>query len=359
MNVLSVEVTTKALMADPIDEAYSLLLDHGPEYGPFALSNHAPMAVEAMVRLGRADAVAPWLARYAARLGPQPAPRRAIDGEAWEAALGDARRFADWRALFDRELAHGPWAAVLATWTPRLAPGLVGAALHGVLRAAQATRALAERDTVPRRRELAQGLAYWAATFHRLPGGAGAAPRPAADVLRAVPFLPAAQRHLDGSIVDALAPLADFAPFHGVLGLVDVAGADPEALLSDITAVLAGAYLANVRTASLIALIHFVTGPSAVRLLFPHVDDATRPLLLAHAWQAGAALLCVYGSTAELGTAPEPLPSRTALIDGAIATGDEHAIKFVEACLREDAIRPAPVFRAAARDAIARLAGEI
>ena len=38
-------------------------------------------------------------------------------------------------------------------------------------------------------------------------------------------------------------------------------------------------------------------------------------------------------------------------------TGDEHAIKFVEACLREDAIRPAPAFRAAARDAIERLAG--
>jgi hypothetical protein len=345
-------------MPDPIDDAYTLLLAHGPEYGPFGFSNHAPMAVEAMVRLGRGDAVAPWLARYAAHLGPQPAPRAPLDPEASAAALGDETRFADWRALFDRELAARPWTAVLETWTPRLAPGLIGAALHGVLRAAHAARALADRDTLPRRRELAQGLAYWAATFHRLPGRrAAATPRPPAEALRAVPFLPPDQRRLGGSIVDALAPLATFAPFHDAIGLVDVDAADPAVLLSDITAVLAGAYLANVRGDTLIALIHFVTGPSAVRLLFPHVGDATRRTLLAHAWQAGAALYCVYGTDPEPGRPRAPLPARTALVDGAIAGGDEHAIKFVEACLREDAIRPAPVYRAAAEDAIARLRG--
>jgi hypothetical protein len=43
--------------------------------------------------------------------------------------------------------------------------------------------------------------------------------------------------------------------------------------------------------------------------------------------------------------------SRDALIDTAAAHRDEHVIKFTEACLREDHIRPSPVFAAAAHHA--------
>lgn len=343
-------------MTEPIDDAYALLLERGPEYGPYGFSNHAPMAVEALVALGRADAVAPWLERYAAQLGPQPAAAAAIEPARWSDALGAEARFADWRAFFDAQLAQGPWQPVLDAWAARLAPGLIGAALHGVLRAAHATRALAQRDTTLRRRELAQGLAYWAATYHALPSAAAAGPpRAPAAALRAVPFLPTAQRRNAGSIVDALAPLADFAPFHPTMALLDVDAAPPEALLSDVTTALAAAYLANVSPANLIALIHFVTGPSAVRLLFPHVAPATRRRLLAYAWQAGAALYCVYGTAAAPAAPPDSPPARDAIIAGAVASGDEHAIKFAEACLREDALRPSPLFRAAAADAIARL----
>jgi hypothetical protein len=346
-------------MSDPIDEAYTLLLDRAPEYGPMAFSNHAPMAVDAMVALGRSDAVGPWLARYAAQLGPGPEPGADIDVDAWTASLGDEGRFADWRALFDRELATRPWETVLDTWASRLAPGLIGAALHGILRTAHATRSLGRRNTPVRRRELAQGLAYWAATYYSLPGDAAAATAalPPDAALRAVPFLPSAVRRPHGSIVDALAPLADFLPFHGAVGLIDPTTAELDAILSGITATLAAAYLANVHSGNLIALVHFVTGPSAIRLLFPHVSETTRGRLLVYAWQAGAALYCAYGTTPEAITPRAPLPAREALIDGALATGDEHAIKFVEACLREDAIRPAPVFHAAARDAIGRLGG--
>jgi hypothetical protein len=43
------------------------------------------------------------------------------------------------------------------------------------------------------------------------------------------------------------------------------------------------------------------------------------------------------------------------LVDQAMRTGGEHAIKFTEACLREHAISPNPVFLAAALDATRRL----
>jgi hypothetical protein len=354
-------------MTDPIDDAYALLLDRAPEYGLMGFANHAPMAVDALVALGRSAAVGPWLARYAPALGPAPTPGDPLDASDWRptestdglrAVLGDESRFADWRVLFDHALVAEPWETVLDRWAARLAPGLIGAALHGLLRTAHATRALGRRDTPLRRRELAQGLAYWAATYHALPGDVDApsARLASADALRAIPLLPVAARRPHGSIVDALAPLADFTPFHGAARLIDPAAGAPDAVLSDMTATLAAAYLANVSRENLIALVHFVTGPSAIRLLFPHVSEATRHLLLGYAWQAGAALYCAYGTTAEAVTPRAPLPDRAQLIDGAVATGDEHAIKFVEACLREDAIRPAPAFRAAARDAIERLA---
>ena len=35
------------------------------------------------------------------------------------------------------------------------------------------------------------------------------------------------------------------------------------------------------------------------------------------------------------------------LIDRALANGDEHVIKFAEACLRRDALVPSPAYRAA------------
>ena len=43
------------------------------------------------------------------------------------------------------------------------------------------------------------------------------------------------------------------------------------------------------------------------------------------------------------------------LIDRAVAAGGAHSIKFTEACLREYALNPNPVYLAAARDATDRV----
>ena len=68
-------------------------------------------------------------------------------------------------------------------------------------------------------------------------------------------------------------------------------------------------------------------------------------------WQVGAALYAVYtgGVTAEPLPSSAP-PSRDSVTDRAVATGDEHAIKLTEACLRLHAESPDPVLlHAAAR----------
>lgn len=44
---------------DPIDEAYAIFARTGPEFGG-GLSNHGPMAAEALAAMHRPDAVASW-----------------------------------------------------------------------------------------------------------------------------------------------------------------------------------------------------------------------------------------------------------------------------------------------------------
>lgn len=133
-------------------------------------ANHAPMVAEALCALGRPEAMQPWVANYQARCQPPPPPREVIPAADWPRAVGQRERLGDWIACFDRALAEAPWPVVLQTWVPRLVPGLMAAAAHGLIRTGHAVRSLAAQVTPARLHELAQALGYWAARYQRLPG---------------------------------------------------------------------------------------------------------------------------------------------------------------------------------------------
>src|SRR5439155_25966455 len=122
---------------------------------------------------------------------------------------------------------------------------------------------------------------------------------------------------------------------------------------SDLTSTCAAAYLADAGAAP-IAFVHSVTAPAALRLVLPHLPDELHAVAFAYAWQACAGLLTAYGA-GTVAPPTEPDISRDDLIDRATSNGDEHAIKFTEACLREHALRADPVYLAAALDATTRL----
>jgi hypothetical protein len=151
-----------------LDETLEIMAPMGPDLSN-GFSNHAPMAIEAMCAMGRRDAVMPWFERYRHSLAPRRARVARLTDDGWRAALGDQRRTEDWFEFFRNELEGRPWPAVLDTWAERLAPGLMAAATHGVIRTGHATRAIALDDNPARRRELADGLAYWAADYMRFP----------------------------------------------------------------------------------------------------------------------------------------------------------------------------------------------
>ena len=98
------------------------------------LSNHGPMAAEALCALGHPALLTGWVDVYAPRI-PARRPGRVLDEAEQGAALGRCERFDDWIATFDARVASEGWEAVLRAWLPRLAPGLFAGAGHAMLRA--------------------------------------------------------------------------------------------------------------------------------------------------------------------------------------------------------------------------------
>lgn len=338
-----------------LDEALEILKPYAPEYRG-GLANHAPMAVEALCALGRSDAVIPWVDQYRKALEPRSTAHDRITASNWHDALGRGSRVADWMAFFENEMQEQSWQEVLRSWIPRLASGLIAAATHGPIRVGHAARAIAQKDTPERRRELAEGLAYWASTFDVLPGQGGAHPVATAglpsEAIASLQLLPIEQRRNFGLITEALTQLDGFAPFAGALDMVDTSN-DASRFLSDLTATFARVYLANSTSIlGAIVFVHSVTGPSSLRPMLPYLSPEVTAAGLRYAWQAAAALFTVYG----LKRAPDEAIevngiNRETLTARAIQSGDEHAIKFTEVCLREYELNPRPEYLAAAQHA--------
>jgi hypothetical protein len=333
-----------------LDDALETLAPHGIELRN-GNSNHAPMVAEALCALGRPEAVMPWITRYRERMLPRPGVHTRIRSKDWRAALGERARFTDWSAFFGEELREAPWREVLDRWTGRLAPGFCAAATHGVIRVGHATRGLAAGETPQRRRELADAFASWAATYQELPTSGLAAngtmtPREAIGHVAVVP--PDRRNHV-GNITASLATLDDVPEFAPSLGLID-AGGDLAPLVAELTEVFARVYLANahdIRTT--IAFIHSVTSPAALGNIAPQVGDPTARAALRYALQSASALYACFGGATAMAEDIEPREAdEDELVDRAIAHGDEHVIKFTEACLYRHALGPSPVYIAAA-----------
>ena len=344
-------------MSGTIDEALEVLEGAGPEYAA-GMANHGPMAAEALYVLGRGEAAPDWARGYRKRLQEAPAASGSIDRAEWRESLGKNSDVGAWVAFFDRELSEASWRDVVAEWVPALAPGLITAALHGVIRVAHAVRSLESGETPLKLQELGQGFGYWAARYQELQ----AAPvsdglmSPSAAVL-ALETLPEDRRITGGSITAGLMSLQGDASFPDTANLVD-ADADASEFISELTSTFAGVYLANSHSfLTVITFVHSVTGPSALRLLLPHVPKEEAPGVLRHGWHAAAGLYSAFATGGPMEAAAGEI-DREDLIDRSIATKDEHAIKFTEACLRENAIRPDPVYLAAAAHAAEFLRGD-
>ena len=154
-----------------LDDALERFQNRGFEYAG-GLTNHGPMAVEALVELGHPALIPGFVDTYEPRLPPLESGTWMAPGERM-AARGCVERLGDWRVTFERELEESNWSDLVRREASAMIAGLFSGGTHGFLRVAHALRALERDETPVRRRELAFGLAYWAGGYQELPGVPG------------------------------------------------------------------------------------------------------------------------------------------------------------------------------------------
>lgn len=320
-----------------LDEALERLHASGPEREGW-LSNHAPMAVEALVRHGQAAAVHRWLDGYSDKLEDMPRPDSPLTDEDWRTALGDPGRLADWTHYFTRQMTERPWRDVLALWWPRLLPGISGAATHPVIRTGHAVRALLVDggETEARRAELAHALGYWAARHSTLPDDLEPLPGAASatDGYESVPLI----AEQSGGIRERLGRITALPrrPRTTAAGTQNGSGTHgPEqarADLAEIVRVATHRYATHAHGEP-VMLVHAATAPNAVLRVLPALPRELWAASADAAWAASAAVTAVYAPRQARpvasggGLAPQEIFARAA------AHGDEHAIKFADTAL--------------------------
>ncbi|WP_052864664.1 questin oxidase family protein [Streptomyces niger] len=348
-----------------LDEALQRLHTHGPEFHGY-LSNHGPMAVEALVRHGRADSVHRWLDAYETQLEDRPRADSAVTDANWREALGDPRRVTDWTAYMGRQLDDRPWREVLAEWWPRLLPGIAGAATHPVIRVGHAVRTLTEDgEEEPRVAELAHALGYWAARHLPL----GDVPAPAGQdgpetALWEVPPVP----EQEGGIRERLAQLAATPGWPAAAAALRPAAgpADARALLAEVVAAATARYAVDAAAAP-VMLVHAATAPNAVLRTLPALPEHLWVSSLHAAWAASAAVTAAYAPrrtgrpqgprnaahSASAETPDRPRPDALAdAFERAAAHGDAHAIKLTDTALDVAATTGRPEALRAAHQAV-------
>ncbi|SCE68668.1 Protein of unknown function (DUF4243) [Micromonospora viridifaciens] len=319
---------------DILDEAYQRLHHTGPEYEGW-LSNHGPMAVEALVRHGHGTRVHRWLDDYLHRLDERPRGLRPIDD--WRAALGDPKRAGDWLAHFDREVRERPWREVLGTWWPRLLPGIAAGATHGVIRVGHAVRVLRTDGVSPERlAELGQALGYWAARWQPVPGAGPLTGRSGVtEALAGLPRIP----ERTGGIRERLGRLADVPEWSDAAAALrpPATPAEAERVLTELVH-RAGLDYLRFGHGNPVMLVHAVTAPTAVLRTLPALDRALWAPSVAAAWSATAAVTSVYAPPA-----PAARPAITAAAEPAevfaraARHGDAHVVKLADAVLEAHA----------------------
>lgn len=338
-----------------MDEALERMRGASPEHAN-GVPNHGPMAAEALVTLGcDGEQVVRWADRYRSKLIPMPAFALRITRQNWPEALGRMDATADWAAFFGNELAEHSWESVLDQWLPRLLPGLMAAGTHGFIRTAHAVRAVGDGPTPQRLEELGHALGYWAAYYHQLPGD----PVLAGDLgpEQALGQIPRARTSYDSkaALPREFVEVLDTLP--GFPAAVTALAAPPSipAALTTLTETAARLYLANAERHPLV-MLHTVTGPSALRMMLPHMSPQVQRTAFSYVWQAVAGWAAAFG-------AQPPGPAHSAagdlttsqVLERCLETEDPHAIKFAEACVREYRENTKPVYLAAALDWATRL----
>ena len=312
------------------------LLDEGAgfdaEYGS-GLSNHRPMALVALARLGANDAhLASYAARYSQRLNPAPPVQSWPAGQPWAQDLGQRPAWPIYRDLFMQWLRSEYAGQVLQQALPVLMQGCGAAAFHGLIRTAYALQAA-------HRQELADALAYWACRWLDL--GTASAPGRHSDPEPVLQRLRVVRSDAD-LIFQRMQAAAAQRAFQATAAELNVTDQTLPRL-----AVLAAQAYAN---SGNFTALHLVTSAHAARVLLAELEPEAVPGVLQPYWRAYAAAVCAAGLRV---APPVALLSWSTIVARALGSDDEHVIKLVDSCLEQERALGGAVWQRAASRAVA------
>jgi len=317
----------------PLSTTLLALLDAGAQHDAEyrgGLSNHRPMALVALHRLGVDDTrLAAWAAVYERRLAPSPAPAAWPAGDAWTSRLGERAAWPAYRDLFAQWLDNEAAGDVLAQVLPALMPGCGAAAFHGLIRTAYAVQAA-------HRAELADALAYWACRWLDLGPFVTTVQSTHDEPAAALSALPLPCGPLPGELI--------FQRMQAVAGLPGFGAAVAALRVDDRTLPRLATGAAELYAASgNFTVLHLLTSAHALRVLLPFTDDPL-PAVQAY-WRAWAAGWVASGAVP---LSPAPLQPWPRIVAHALASDDDHVIKLVDSCREQEAVLGGGVWRQAA-----------
>ncbi len=317
MLTANVQLTLNALLREA--ECY------GPTYGN-GLSNHLPMVLIAMQRLGASSSeLEAHVQGYAKRLETVPASDMVVSADTLSMHLGDWSAYGALRTFFLAELERDATQAVLAQYWPKLMPGIASAGFHALIRLAYGLEA-------DHRGEIASGLAYLASSNTPLLPSTIELPAKAESVAQA---LEPVQRTFAGRTIVA----------NLIIEELQLATEEPDFFASLLTPPL-GSKLAHQRTLAEIAhlairiylgkpnsnSLHLVTGTHALAVVLPHLPEALQAESLFYFWVAFCAGYVTIGAPTALEPAPCEKQDWAALTKTVRQNGHDHDIKLVYTC---------------------------
>jgi Questin oxidase-like len=325
---------------NPLHAVHSDYQHLPPEYAN-GLSNHLPMALQALHALGAdGTGLQSFAQRYAQRFEAWPYATAGQPLARWQDRRGDITAFADLRASFAAAIAMQGAAGTLQQVLPDLWPGVAGAAFHGLIRTAHAMQA--QHDG-----ELAGALAYWAARWQPLQAPPVGEVMPMAAWSSAL-AAQARELRLTGHLISGRVSAAQQTQAY-----VQLAG---RLVMNEHTLPqLAGFAVQAYSRSGNFTVLHMVTACRAARVLLALVPEQKDLALQALVPAFTAAYLAsgVAAMTEDQATS-SPDVTWPEVISAALQSDDDHVIKLVHACVEEAAVYGPSSYLAAAQRATAR-----
>jgi hypothetical protein len=291
------------------------------EYGR-QLSNHLPMALIALDRLGASEEQAQkFFNQYSKMLRPQAAVAFQMDASNWITFLGQHEHNSEYREYFLQEFVNKGFESTLKSHLPLLIPGLSGGAFHPLIRLAYAIEIKSEW-------EIAESLAAWAMAYLELGEFSDRK-----DANKNLDFETALQNIREDLEIksNAITGANVFARMKNASGiasfknLVNQIG-PRETEIQDLARIAIKLYRSS---GDNFTALHGVTFLHAARIVNPYVQDKDKYIF--HLWQGLAAAYVSIGCIdiqVNLSQPVQGLLSWEQIFKAAVTAKDDHVIKF-------------------------------